>query len=72
MLALVTTLEVEQIKPNPRNPRKHFDETGLEELAASIKEVGVLQPLVVVPPPAAKSSRRRRNPPKRILRWIPG
>ncbi len=35
------------IKPNPKQPRTVFDEDGLKELAASIKEVGVLQPPVV-------------------------
>lgn len=38
-----------RIRQNPRNPRKNFDQTALEELAASIKEVGILMPLVVVP-----------------------
>ncbi len=35
------------IKPNPKQPRTVFDEDGLKELAASIKEVGLLQPPVV-------------------------
>jgi ParB family chromosome partitioning protein len=35
------------IKPNPKQPRTVFDEDALKELAASIKEVGVLQPPVV-------------------------
>ena len=35
------------ITPNPRQPRRSFDETSLEELAASIREVGLLQPVVV-------------------------
>ena len=35
------------IKPNPKQPRIVFDEDGLKELAASIKEVGLLQPPVV-------------------------
>lgn len=38
-----------QIDPNPRQPRTHFDENALEALAASIREVGVLQPIVVGP-----------------------
>lgn len=37
------------IVPNPHQPRLHFDEAKLEELAQSIKEHGVLQPLVVSP-----------------------
>src|SRR3989344_2436305 len=40
-------IEVEKIKPNPHQPRKHFDETALRELSASIAEHGILQPLVV-------------------------
>jgi ParB family transcriptional regulator, chromosome partitioning protein len=35
------------ITPNPRQPRENFDEDALEELAASIREVGLLQPVVV-------------------------
>jgi ParB family chromosome partitioning protein len=35
------------VTPNPRQPREHFDEDSLEELAASIREVGLLQPVVV-------------------------
>ncbi len=35
------------ITPNPRQPRQTFDEDALEELAASIGEVGLLQPIVV-------------------------
>jgi ParB family chromosome partitioning protein len=38
---------VGSITPNPRQPRRHFDEEALDELAASITEVGLLQPVVV-------------------------
>ena len=38
---------VGSITPNPRQPRRNFDEEALEELAASIVEVGLLQPVVV-------------------------
>ena len=41
---------VDQIDPNPQQPRTKFDEAALESLAASIREVGVLQPIVVGPP----------------------
>ena len=37
------------ITPNPRQPRQNIDEEALEELAASIREVGLLQPVVVRP-----------------------
>ena len=36
-----------QIKPNPFQPREDFDQTSIEELAQSIKEKGVIQPLLV-------------------------
>jgi ParB family transcriptional regulator, chromosome partitioning protein len=38
---------VDSITPNPRQPRRTFDEDALDELAASIAEVGLLQPVVV-------------------------
>jgi ParB family transcriptional regulator, chromosome partitioning protein len=38
---------IEFLRPNPRNPRKRFDDAELEELAASIKERGIIQPVVV-------------------------
>ncbi len=40
-------IEVDKIKPNPYQPRKHFDEDALKDLANSIREFGILQPLVV-------------------------
>lgn len=42
------------IAPSPTNPRKHFDETGLRELAANINRFGVLQPILVRPLEDAK------------------
>ncbi len=42
---------IEFLRPNPRNPRKRFDDAELEELAASIKERGVIQPVLVRPIP---------------------
>jgi len=38
---------IEEIIPNRSQPRKHFDESKLQELAESIKEKGILEPLVV-------------------------
>ena len=43
----VSELEIDKIYPNPNQPRKHFDEEALRELASSIKTHGVIQPLVV-------------------------
>jgi len=40
---------IDLIDPNPNQPRSHFEEGALESLAASIKEVGILQPIVVRP-----------------------
>lgn len=40
-------IELEKIKPNPFQPRREFDEGALKELAESIREYGVLQPIVV-------------------------
>lgn len=44
-------LPIEFLRPNPRNPRKSFGEEGLEELAASIKEKGIIQPILARPVP---------------------
>jgi ParB family chromosome partitioning protein len=38
---------IEEIIPNPNQPRKHFDESKLQELADSIREKGILEPLIV-------------------------
>ncbi|MBN1462221.1 MAG: ParB/RepB/Spo0J family partition protein [Paludibacteraceae bacterium] len=40
-------IEIEKIRPNSNQPRTHFDEESLNELAASIKSVGVIQPITV-------------------------
>lgn len=40
-------IDINLISPNPRQPRKHFDQVALDELIASIKEIGILQPPVV-------------------------
>lgn len=42
-----TTLKIKDIEINKNQPRKYFNEEGLEELAASIKQHGVIEPLVV-------------------------
>jgi ParB family chromosome partitioning protein len=43
----VLSLDLGLIQPNPDQPRKQFDETALEELASSIRNHGVLQPVIV-------------------------
>src|SRR3989344_490602 len=40
-------IEIEKIKPNPQQPRRQFNEDGLKDLASSIREFGILQPIVV-------------------------
>jgi ParB family chromosome partitioning protein len=40
-------VDIKDISPNPRQPRTHFDPAALDELIASIKEIGILQPPVV-------------------------
>ncbi|MGH3158207.1 MAG: ParB/RepB/Spo0J family partition protein [Streptosporangiaceae bacterium] len=42
-------IAIAAVTPNPRQPRQTFDEEALDELAASIREVGLLQPVVVRP-----------------------
>jgi ParB family chromosome partitioning protein len=49
----VTMLKIEDIRPNPRQPRLEFDPQALEDLAGSIKEQGVLQPILVRPLPGS-------------------
>jgi ParB family chromosome partitioning protein len=40
-------VDIASISPNPKQPRRHFDPAALDELIASIKEIGILQPPVV-------------------------
>ena len=42
-----TYIKIEEIEPNRMQPRKNFDEDSLQELADSIKQFGIIQPLVV-------------------------
>src|ERR1700729_366300 len=50
----VGMIPLASIVKNPQNPRKHFDEATLKELAASIKVHGVRQPVLVRPDPLDK------------------
>ncbi|GEN50128.1 ParB/RepB/Spo0J family partition protein [Alkalibacterium pelagium] len=43
----VELIDLTEIRPNPYQPRRHFDEDALNELAASIKVSGVLQPIIL-------------------------
>ncbi len=45
----VRRLPIEQVRASPRNPRRTFNEEGLDELANSIREKGIIQPIVVRP-----------------------
>ncbi|MCC5973656.1 MAG: ParB/RepB/Spo0J family partition protein [Rubellimicrobium sp.] len=46
-----TIAPIESIHPNPDQPRRHFPQAALDELSASIREKGVIQPLIVRPDP---------------------
>lgn len=48
-MGAIEEIEVVRIAPNPKQPRAHFDETALEELADSIRVLGVIQPVTVRP-----------------------
>ncbi len=43
----ILKVDISKIKPNPKQPRREFDEVALEELAQSIKENGIIQPIIV-------------------------
>ena len=45
----VNLVSVSSLRPNPNQPRRHFDEAALRELADSIKSQGIIQPLLVRP-----------------------
>lgn len=44
---VVTEAEITELRPNPYQPRKNFDDAALQELMESIKQHGIVQPLVV-------------------------
>src|SRR5262245_57765573 len=45
----VVDVPIERVRPDPRQPRRYFDPVALEELAASIRQHGILQPILVKP-----------------------
>lgn len=45
----LTTIAIKDISPNPYQPRLHFKQEELEELAASIGQNGIIQPIIVRP-----------------------
>ncbi len=72
----VNTLPLREIEPDREQPRKHFDQEALSQLAKSIQEHGVLQPIVVRPNPAGgyriiAGERRWRAARQAGLREIP-
>ena len=59
--ATFAEIAIDQIVPNTKQPREVFDEDDLKELSASIKEVGVLQPVVVRSIPAKGRSEKLKE-----------
>ena len=49
-------MPIEFIRSNLRNPRHHFDGVELDELAASIKQCGIIQPIIVRPFPGVSDA----------------
>ena len=47
LLGRVADIEIDHIRPNPYQPRKDFDEAALDELAESIRQLGIIQPITV-------------------------
>lgn len=52
----IEKIPLDKLTVNPHQPRRHFDEGALKELAASIKRHGIIQPLVVTPAKGGKYS----------------
>lgn len=47
IVGVIADIEIDQIKPNPDQPRTQFSKEALEELAVSIRELGIIQPITV-------------------------
>jgi len=43
----ISEIDIDKIEPNPDQPRRHFDEESLQELAISIRSLGIVQPITV-------------------------
>ena len=43
----LSEIPIKQIEPNPNQPRREFDEAALQELAASIQEIGIITPITL-------------------------
>ena len=73
----IRLLPIADLKPHPDQPRRHFAQTALEELAQSIRERGIIQPIVVRPAPSGKGyqivagERRWRAAQRAALHEIP-
>src|SRR3989338_8946116 len=63
-------VETENIKANPFQPRKEFDENKLKELADSIKQYGILQPLVVVRQEKKQKKKQKKKKKKKKKKKI--
>ena len=63
----VVFLPLSAIRPHPAQPRTIFDAQGLQELAASIRQYGVLQPLTVRKKSGLSSSRASGDCAQRVL-----
>lgn len=46
-VSAINEIDIDQIEVNPFQPRKNFDEESLQELASSIREIGIIQPITV-------------------------
>ncbi len=73
---MVTELNILEVEPNKNQPRKHFDEEKLEALSGSIKEMGVILPIIVVKQTSGRyliiaGERRWRAAKKAGLKTIP-
>ena len=57
----VNTVPIDKLERNPEQPRRYFDKKLLEELTRSIKDKGVLQPILVRPLPKSTAAKRQEN-----------